>query len=833
MNRLLDFLAVILYRVPVSLAIVSASITWLAFPGVYRQETPCRAAEPKPAERAGFTNHLINESSPYLLQHAHNPVQWYPWGQEAFDRAKKEHKLIFLSIGYSTCYWCHVMERESFEDESVAKLLNDNFIAIKVDREERPELDEQYMLATELLIGRGGWPNSLWLTPDRKPFLAGGYFPKARFEQVLTYVASTWKRSPDAVNKQADQLAEAVRVASRQKLSLGRPLDQTVIDQAVMEAIQGFDSQHGGFGGAPKFPPHGRLMLLVEEYRRRGDKQLLKMITRTLDAMADGGIHDQIGGGFHRYSTDATWFLPHFEKTLYDNAQLLRLYADAYLLTKDPRYKQIVQDIVSWVKREMTDPQGGFYSALDAESEGEQGKFYTWSYSTLLQTLGPADGPMFAREYGAQPNGNWVEQRSGKRPGTNILSRQNIRQRGAGDRDGADIKLEERLSAMRAKLLAVRDQRARPRLDDKVLAGWNGLMIDSLAYAGRTLDEPEYTATAVSAATFILHDMWRDDRLLHTYRKGQSRIPGYLDDYAYLGRGLLELEAATKNDRWGIAAAQIADSMLKQFADPERGAFFFTPSGADGPLLRSKNLLDGGNVPGANGVAAEFLLRLANDRHRAAYQEAGRQTLTSLAGFAAQEPSGAESLLLAAAYQISAKSANDDEHAANQVATTLSKPDAELHEPPVAVRLYSSKSTVAPGETFRVTVDFDIQPGWHLYASGPSKLVRPATVELQKNERATAAVARAPAGRALKDQALMEDVRILEGVAEYELNVTIDKDAPAGPVELKFEVQTQACDDRSCLQPHKSVLRLPIAVDHKATGHGNDHSEIFDTRRQE
>ena len=598
-----------------------------------------------------------------------------------------------------------------------------------------------------------------------------------------------------------------------------------------MEAIQGFDSQHGGFGGAQKFPPHGRLMLLVEEYRRRGDKQLLKMITRTLDAMADGGIHDQIGGGFHRYSTDATWFLPHFEKTLYDNAQLLRLYADAYLLTKDPRYKQVVHDIVSWVKREMTDPQGGFYSALDAESEGEQGKFYTWSYSTLLQTLGPADGPTFAREYGAQPTGNWVEQRSGKRPGTNILSRQNIRQRGAGDRDGADISSRRDCRRCGQNSLAVRDLRARPRLDDKVLASWNGLMIDSLAYAGRSLDEPEYTATAVSAATFILHDMWRDDRLLHTYRKGQARIPGYLDDYAYLGRGLLELEAATKNDRWGIAAAQIADSMLKQFADPERGAFFFTPL-PDGPLLRSKNLLDGGNVPGANGVAAEFLLRLANDRHRAAYQEAGRQTLTSLAGFAAQEPSRRKPTPVPA-YQISAKSANDDEHAANQVATTLSKPVAELYEPPVAVRLYSLKSTVAPGETFRVTVDFDIQPGWHLYASGPSKLVRPATVELQKNERATAAVARAPAGRALKGQALMEDVRILEGVAEYELNVTIDKDVPAGPVELKFEVQTQACDDRSCLQPHKSVLRLPIAVDHKATGHGNDHSEIFDTRRQE
>jgi len=813
------------------LAIVAASIAWLASSGVHRQENSCFAAEPSPVKNTAFANHLINESSPYLLEHAHNPVQWYPWGQEAFDRAKKENKLIFLSIGYSTCYWCHVMERESFEDDSVARLLNDNFIAILVDREERPELDEQYLLAAELMNGSGGWPNSLWLTPDRKPFLGGSHFSKARFKQVLTQVALNWKKSPAAMNMQASQLADAVRASSGQRASLGRPLDQTVIDQAVREAIQSFDSQHGGFGGLPKFPPHGRLLLLVEEYRRRGDPQLLKMITRTLDEMADGGIHDQIGGGFHRYSTDAGWFLPHFEKMLYDNAQLMRLYTDGYLLTKDPRYKQVVQDIASWVKREMTDSQGGFYSALDAESEGVEGKFYTWSYSTLLQTLGETDGPMFAREYGAQPNGNWVEQRNGRQSGTNILSRRSIGQRGAADRGGADARLDERLSAMRAKLLAVRNKRVRPRLDDKVLAGWNGLMIDSLAYAGRTLDKPEYSAMAVTAANFILHEMWNDDRLLHTYRDGQARIPGYLDDYAYLGRGLLELEAATKNGRWGLAAEQIADSMLKQFADPERGAFFFTPSGADGPLLRSKNLLGGGGVPGANGVAAEFLLRLADERHHVAYEQAGRQTLTSLAGFAGQRPSSAESLLLAAAYQIRAKSVND-EHATKEPATTPSKPDAELREPSVAVRLYRSKSAVAPGETFRVIVDFDIQEGWHLYASGSSKSVRPATVKLKRSERANATVAREPAGRALKDQVLMEDVRVLEGVAEYELSVTIDKDAPDGPVELKIEVETQACDGRSCMQPQKSVLHLPITVDRKVTGHGNDHPEVFDARRQ-
>jgi uncharacterized protein YyaL (SSP411 family) len=816
---------------PAVLANFAAFIFCLVNPGVYPAQTFCSAAEPKPVEKAVFTNHLINESSPYLLQHAHNPVQWYPWGQEAFDRAKRENKLIFLSIGYSTCYWCHVMERESFEDESVAMLINASFIAIKVDREERPEVDEQYMLAAELLNGRGGWPNSLWLTPDRKPFLAGTYIPKARFKQILTQVASAWKHSPNSVNREARQLADSVRSASLQKFALGRPLDQFAIDQAVAEATRDFDSQHGGFGGAPKFPPHGRLLLLVEEYRRSSDKRLLQMITRTLDEMVDGGIHDQIGGGFHRYSTDARWFLPHFEKMLYDNAQLMRLYTDAYLLTKTPRYRQVVQDIAAWVSREMTDARGGFYSGLDAESEGQEGKFYTWSYNALLQTLGETDGRIFAREFGALPSGNWVEQRSGRQSGTNILYRNHFSRRGTSDAAGADSAFDKRLSAMRDKLLAVREKRVHPRVDDQVLAGWNGLMIDSLAYAGRKLDEPKYTVAATRAATFILDEMWKDDRLLHTYRKGQARVAAYLDDYAYLGRALIELQSATKEDHWGLAAEKVADSMLKQFADTENGGFFFTPSGADGPLLRSKNLLGGDNLPGANGVAAEFLLRLGDDRRSALYRQDGLRTLASLAGFASRSPSSAESLLMATAYQIHAKPA-DEQTAARQSLATQPKPDAQLEQPSVAIRLYSSKKEVAPGETFRVMVDFDIHKGWHLYARGSANSVRPTTVDLVKNERATAVVAQAPAGRSLKDQAIGEDVRILEGVAEYELNVTIDKDASDGPIDLKFVVQSQACDDRSCLQPQKSFLRLPITIDRKATGHGNDHPEVFDTPRE-
>ncbi len=811
------------------LAIVGAGVFWHCGSGDCFPTHLCRAAEPKPAEKAGFTNHLSGESSPYLLQHAHNPVQWYPWGDEAFARAKKENKLIFLSIGYSTCYWCHVMERESFEDQGVAKILNENFIAIKVDREERPEIDEQYMLATQLSTGSGGWPNSLWLTSDRKPFLAGTYFPKQRFKDALTQVAAAWRDKPDAIKQHANRLSDAIRAAGNLKPTIGTKLDQKAIDQAVAEANRSFDSQRGGFGIAPKFPPHGRMLLLVEEFRRTGDKQLLRMITRTLDAMADGGIQDHIGGGFHRYSTDANWFLPHFEKMLYDNAQLMRLYTDAHLLTKDARYRQAVQDIAAWVKREMTDSQGGFYSALDAESEGEEGKYYTWQYSTLLQTLGDADGRLFAKEYGAQFDGNWVEQRSGKKPGTNILFRRNMSEPPAGEKHEALVKSNDKMSAMRAKLLAIRDKRPRPRLDDKVLAGWNGLMIESLAYAGRSLDEPDYTASAKKAAGFILSQMWKNGRLLHTYRNGQSRIPGYLDDYAYLARGLIELEAATKDPRWRSSAAELADAMLKQFEDPNQGAFFFTPAGEEVPLMRSKNLFGGGNMPGANGVAAEVLLRLADLDQRPAYEAAAQRTLATLADFASQKSSSDESLLLAAAYQFRTKLKNN-EAPPKDIASMASKADAELHEASVDIRLYSSTTTVTPGDSFRVIVEFGIQRGWHLYAPGSSKLVRPATVELQKNEKASASVVQSPPGRELKDQVVNEDVHILEGVAKYELTVTIAKNAPSGPVELKFDVQTQACSDRTCLEPRKSVLSLPITIDRKATDGDSRRPESFDER---
>jgi uncharacterized protein YyaL (SSP411 family) len=794
------------------LALVGASLFWHCGSGDRFARNLCRAAEPQPAEKTGATNHLSGESSPYLLQHAHNPVQWYPWGPEAFARAKQENKPIFLSIGYSTCYWCHVMERESFEDQGVAKILNENFIAIKVDREERPEIDEQYMLAAHLLTGRGGWPNSLWLTPDRKPFLAATYLPKQRFKDALIQVAAAWRDKPEAIRQRANQLSDAIRAADNLKPAVGAKIDQQAIDQAIADVKGNFDAQRGGFGIAPKFPPHGRLLLLVEEYRRSGDKLLLKMITRTLDAMADGGIHDQIGGGFHRYATDADWFLPHFEKMLYDNAQLLRLYTDAYLLTKNARYRQVVQDIATWVKREMTDSQGGFYSALDAESEGEEGKFYTWQYSTLLQTLGDADGRRFAREYGAQPDGNWVEQRSGKKPGTNILSRRHT--------------ATDDFSAMRVKLLAVRDKRPRPRLDDKVLAGWNGLMIESLAYAGRSLNEPEYTAAAEKAADFILSQMWQDGRLLHTYRNGQSRIPGYLDDYAYVARGLIELETSTKSPRWQTAAVQVADAMLKQFEDAEQGAFFFTPAGGDVPLMRSKNLFGGGNLPGANGVAAEVLMRLADLDQKSAYEDAAQRTLASLAGVATQKSSSDESLLLATAYRFRTKS-KSHEAPAKDLASTASRADAQLHEPSVDVRLYSSKTAVAPGESFRVIVEFDILRGWHLYAPGSSKSVRAATVELQPNEQASVSDSKFPPGRELKDQVVKDNVRILEGVVRYELTVAIGKHAPSGQVELKFSVQTQACDDRTCFAPRKSVLSLPITIDPKATDGDKRHPEIF------
>ena len=596
------------------------------------------------------TNRLANETSPYLLQHAHNPVDWYPWGKEALERAKRQDKPIFLSIGYSTCYWCHVMERESFENADVARVLNENFIAIKVDREERPDIDEQYMLATQLMTGQGGWPNSLWLTPDGRPWMAATYFPREQFISILKRIADLWKTRRADVDRQADELAEAMRRIGGAPAIDPAAIDQSLVDKAVSQLREAYDSANGGFRGAPKFPPHGSLAILIHEYRRTGDKGLGETITGTLDAMAKGGIRDHVGGGFHRYAVDDHWLVPHFEKMLCDNAQLMRAYTDGFLLTSNPGYREAVEDTFRWIQAEMTDVDGGLHSAIDAGAVGEEGRFYVWRYEEIMDVLGPSDGPLFVETYGVKSAGNYAEERSGEKSGANILHLVKPVEQVARDKGRDPTELVGRLFAMRQKLLAARNQRPHPHKDDKVLAGWNGLMIESLAYAGRTLKEPRYVQAAQHAADFIFKMMIIDDgRLLRTYRAGQAKLPAYLDDYAFLAAGLLELHEADGNPRWLDQAQRLADAMLEGFQDKAAGGFFFTTTSHDDRPIRSKNLLGGGNIPSGNGMAAIVLLRLGRMTGEDRYTSAARRTLDSLSGLMRQSQAAAETLILAVA----------------------------------------------------------------------------------------------------------------------------------------------------------------------------------------
>ncbi len=496
-----------------------------------------------PADGGAEFNRLVFEASPYLRQHARNPVDWYPWGDEALARAAREDKPIFLSVGYATCHWCHVMEHESFEDAETAALLNAHYVCVKVDREERPDLDAAMMTATQLFTGRGGWPNSLWLTPDGKPWFCGTYFPREDrgpqrpgFKSMLTNLRAIW----DTRRAEALDQAEAVVEAIVQQGALPEPAPGGLSGRALVDAALGqlaadFDPLHGGFGGAPKFPPHQALALLLDEYARRADAALLAMATRTLEAMAAGGIHDQLGGGFHRYSTDARWLLPHFEKMLTDNALLLAVYAEAARRTGRADFAAVARGIAGWALRDMRDAAGGFHTALDADSEGEEGRFYVWRPAELAALLGPEDAARFARIYGVEPDGNFREEATGERLGTNILYLPQPLAEAAA-REGVDLAT---LARWREKLRAARDGgRIWPERDDKVLTSWNGLMIAGLARAGRLLEEPAWIAAADEAADFCLTALRARGRLLAVWRAGQAKLPATLDDHAFLALGL-------------------------------------------------------------------------------------------------------------------------------------------------------------------------------------------------------------------------------------------------------------------------------------------------------
>ena len=554
------------------------------------------------------TNRLIDETSPYLLQHAHNPVDWFPWGPAALEKARAEEKPIFLSIGYSACHWCHVMEHESFEDEATAALMNERFVNIKVDREERPDLDAIYMDAVVSMTGQGGWPMSVFLTPDGQPFYGGTYYPPEprygmpSFQQVLQSVADAYAKRRDQVLGQAQRLTNALQ-RSAQIGSQGADLTPALLQEATATLWQHFDNEEGGFGSQPKFPQPMTLDFCLAEYRRTGDLDVLFMAELTLEKMAHGGIYDQLGGGFHRYSVDAVWLVPHFEKMLYDNAQLLRAYLHAWQLTGRPLYRRVVDETIDYVLREMTAPAGGFYSTQDADSEGHEGKFFVWEMREIEEILGPHAAGIFASYYGVSDRGNFE--------GKNILSVvrdvENVAQRFRI----SEAEVERSLAESRARLFAVREQRIKPARDEKILTEWNGLMIHALAECGAALGRADALAAAVAAGDFILAQMSQPDgKLYRSYKDQQARFNAYLEDYAAFARGLIALYEATFDLRWLGEATRLTRLMFDQFADQAGGGFYQTGADHEQLVVRRKDYIDNA-IPSGNAMAAETLLRLA------------------------------------------------------------------------------------------------------------------------------------------------------------------------------------------------------------------------------
>jgi uncharacterized protein len=556
---------------------------------------------------ATHTNRLINETSPYLLQHAHNPVDWYAWGGEALQRARDEDKPILLSIGYSACHWCHVMEHESFENEEIAKLMNENFINIKVDREERPDLDQIYMNAVQMMTHHGGWPMTVFLTPEGVPFYGGTYFPPEDrynmpgFPRVLLSVAQAYREQPDEVTRTAVSLLGELR-----RLNVAREshdlLTTDLLDAAYGGIIKNYDAINGGFSSAPKFPPAMTLEFLLRVYHRKNRQDALEIVDHTCRKMAQGGIYDQLGGGFHRYSTDARWLVPHFEKMLYDNALLARLYLHYYQLTHDEFARRVVEGTLDYVVREMTDPQGGFYSTQDADSEGHEGKFFVWTVEEINEVLGGEDARLFCAYYNITQAGNFE--------GQNILNVTRSLEEVAKSASVTVDRLQKIVERGRKELFDVRERRVKPDRDEKILTAWNGLMLASFAEASAILEREDYAEVARKNARFILDNLMQDGLLRRTYKDGKAKLNGYLEDYAFFVDGLLALFETTGEFEWFEAALTLSRKMIDEFWDEEDGGFYFTGKSHEQLIVRSKDYFDNA-TPSGNSVAADVLLRLS------------------------------------------------------------------------------------------------------------------------------------------------------------------------------------------------------------------------------
>ncbi|MDB5388257.1 MAG: hypothetical protein JWM11_3903 [Planctomycetaceae bacterium] len=828
-----------------------------------------RAAVAEEKVGQGFTNRLAKETSPYLLLHAHNPVDWYPWGPEAFEKAKREKKLIFLSIGYSSCYWCHVMERLVFTNPEIAKYMNAHFVNIKVDREERPDVDEIYMVALQIYfqaIGSsqtGGWPLSIFLTPNLKPLGGGTYFPpedsegRDGFRSILKRIQELWVADAEKLQKTGDALAGAVKDASRVRPNLVPvKLEASLVQRAVDELKATYDADNGGFDfnplqpTRPKFPVPVKLNLLQSYLESHPKDTAAEMLYQTLDKLAAGGIHDQLGGGFHRYSTDRFWRVPHFEKMLYDNAQLADVYVAAYKATNNQKYRTVAEDIITFVLRDLCDSHGGFFSALDAETNGVEGQYYVWTRDEVKQVLTPDEVRLCAQCFGMdrEPNFEKAYVLEVIRPAAKL----------AEDFQLKPGVVDERLQAIKAKLLAARGKRQPLLRDDKVLTSWNGLMIRALAHAARDLNRPEYLRAAEKAATFILSKM-RDDkgRLLRTYRAQVAKVPAYLDDYAFLIEGLLALHEASQDEKWLNAAVRLADQQRELFWDQQQQGFYFMATDHEELLARTKTMHDS-VLPSGNSVAARNLIRLAELTKKPAYLRDAEETLLACAPILKESPRGAVNLAVAITEFLAVKpkaGAARGRPNQDQIADAGTPDvDSELEVDPdraleldtdvngpfgSKVQLVGNQTTeekgAAPkkkkepeqvtgvaflsvdrlpaGDACEFVVVLKIDDGWHINPNpAGDEFAIPTELTMKSKFKVKAEEISYPEPEEHDVPGLKKKLQYYSKQVEIRGVLDVPKSASGQEEVLEFLVKYQACNEKKCLRPMTLSIKVPVKV---------------------
>jgi uncharacterized protein YyaL (SSP411 family) len=815
LNSFLDLSEEHLMRSRNAMAFPRGCTFWLVLSTLVLPALAQEAAKPKKANR------LAKETSPYLLLHAHNPVDWYPWGPEAFEKAKKEGKPIFLSVGYSSCYWCHVMERESFMDEGIAKTLNERFVSIKVDREERPDVDQIYMAALQALSGGGGWPMSMFLTPDGRPFFGGTYFPPrdrqegTGFSTLLERVYVAWRDHRPELERDADTLTKAARRAlAGSPLNRKVPISKEILTECRAALAERYDPDFGGFGydpdrpKRPKFPEPVNMVFLLDQHRRQpgrvaGDARYkgplpLFMVFSTLDHLARGGIRDQIAGGYHRYSTERNWNIPHFEKMLYDNAQLASLLVSAYEATSDDRWEREADDTFAFVARSLTAPDGSFYSALDAETDGEEGAYYLWTRAQAKKVLG-ADYDDFARVYGLDREPNFEN-------GRHVLFQPTELEVAAKALDIAPTELLKRLKPLRAKMLAAREKRPAPLRDEKILTAWNGLMIAACSDGFRVFKNDAYRVAAERAADFLwTHHRKPDGRFLRTSRAGTpAKLDAYLEDYAFLAFGLLRLHDATGDAKRLEQAKTLVDRMITDFEDTKEGGFFYTAEGHESLFARPKDPYDNA-LPSGNSVAIRALLAIAKATGELRYRQIAGKALDAFSPVLAQSPLAAPLMLVGVGEYL------DGEAGAN-LAQPSSAAGTSAKSNIVSARgAVAGDAKVEPRAEVDVKLTVTIADGWHLYANPiDTENLKPTTVVLGREAPATLLRVDYPKGERKRLAGSTGELAVYESEIVITARVRLSAEAKGPSMSLPFVIRYQACNDRACLAP--ATLEIPVQL---------------------